>query len=161
MAIFSALDWPIRLLLGALVAAAVGTGVFLLVRTSGNGDQPAAVVATMTVEASPTLDQLSPTPQPPATEEPTLPPPTEVPPTVEPTPDTRVAIRDLPTLDQIQLGADGKYFLPDRGDGCRWIEYVRREDPEIGLEVFLRTDCPADFAITFRPQSGVILMLVP
>jgi len=82
MAIFSALDWPIRLLLAAVVTAAVGTGVFLLVRTSGNGDQPAAVVATMTVEASPTLDQLSPTPQPPATEEPTLPPPTEVPPTV-------------------------------------------------------------------------------
>ena len=86
MAIFSALDWPIRLLLAAVVTAAVGTGVFFLVRTSGDGSQPSAVVGTMTLEASPTSDQLTPTPQPPATEEATQPAATEIPATATPTP---------------------------------------------------------------------------
>jgi hypothetical protein len=160
MAIFSALDWPVRLLLAAMVTAAVGTGVFFLVRTSGDGSQPSGVVGTTTAEASPTSDQLSPTPQPPATEEPTQPPATEAPPTVEPTPDTRVAIRDLPTPDQIQLGKDGKYFVADRGDGCRWDEYSRMSDPETGTSVFLGTDCPADFRISFRPATGEVFMVL-
>ncbi len=63
-------------------------------------------------------------------------------------------IRDLPTADQIQLGTDGKYFIADRGDGCMWVEYLRDTSPEIGLQVFLRTDCPADFGVGFRPATG-------
>ena len=101
---------------------------------------------------SPTATALPPTLPPP-----TEPPPTEVPPV--PTADTRVPIRDLPTAGQIQLGKDGKYFVADRGDGCTWVEYLRENRPEIGLKVFLRTDCPADFGITFQPESGIVLRL--
>ena len=64
-----------------------------------------------------------------------------------------------PTADQIQLGKDGKYFIADRGDGCMWVEYLRDTSPEIGLQVFLRTDCAVDFGITFRPESGEVLRL--
>jgi len=67
----------------------------------------------------------------------------------------------LPAVEQIQLGPDGKYFVADRGDGCTWVEYLRDTSPVIGLQVFLRTDCPTDFAITFRPETGEILALVP
>jgi hypothetical protein len=166
MAVLSALDWPIRVLIGAVVAAGVATGVVFLVRTSGNGEQPASVVATMTVEATPTVDTLSPTLQPPATEEPTPPPATEAPATEapltqQPTPDTRVAIRDLPRLDQIQLGADGKYFVADRGDGCVWTERMRTVDSYFGLEVDLSTDCPVDFGYTFRPERGEVVAFAP
>ena len=66
-------------------------------------------------------------------------------------------LRDLPTADQVQLGKDGKYFVADRGDGCTWVEYLRDTSPEIGLQVFFRTDCPADFGIAFRPESSVVL----
>jgi hypothetical protein len=89
----------------------------------------------------------------------TEPPPTEPPPTeVASTPDTRVPIMDRPTLDQIQLGADGEYFVEDRGDGCTWVEGLRQTYEGIGLEVSLFTDCPADFFFEFRPESGEIIL---
>ena len=77
-----------------------------------------------------------------------------------PTPDTRVAIRTLPTRDQIQLGADGKYFIADRGDGCRWAEHSRLVEPETGTEVFLHADCPTDFAVGFQPATGEVSIVV-
>ncbi len=162
MAVFSVLDWPIRVALGVLVAASVGTGAFFLVRTSGDSSQPSAALTTATVAASPTSSppQATPTALVQPTNEPTQRPATEVPPTVEPTPDTRTPITALPTADQIQLGPDGRYFIADRGDGCRWHEYTRLDDPEIGTEVFLRTDCRTGFALTFRPNSREVLRLV-
>lgn len=163
MAVVSKVGWPVWLLIGAAIAVGLGTGVFFLFRTGSDGEQTVTVVATITAAASATTAQpvASPTSQPPLpTNEPTQPSATEAPPTVEPTPDTRVAIRDLPTRDQIQLGADGKYFIADRGDGCAWREHSRLNDPDVGLEVILWTDCPVDFAITFRPNSGEVFMLV-
>jgi hypothetical protein len=161
MAVLSRLGWPVWLLIGAVIAVGLGAGVFFLVRTGGDGEQSAAVVATITA-ASPTAVQPAATPTlaPQPTDVPTQPPATEAPPTVEATPDTRVAIRDLPTRDQIQLGPDGKYFIADRGDGCVWHERLRETDPDIGLEVILGTDCPADFGITFRPNSGEVFILM-
>ena len=154
------------------VLLVVGAGLLVwgLVRTDGDADASAASGAASgaTAAASPTatLPPLTPTAEPPTPQPtpaatalpPTQPPPTEAPPA--PTPDTRVPIRDLPTADQIQLGEDGKYFIADRGDGCTWVERVRQTVPQIGEIVVLHTDCPADFAITFRPASGDVAMLV-
>ena len=130
----------------------------------GNGGTASQVEPTLSATVSPTAAPANPSPtaEPPtgtptSTSEPTaLPPPTQPP---APTPDTRVPIRDLPTPDQVQLGKDGKYFVADRGDGCTWVEYLRDTSPEIGLQVFLRTDCAVDFGITFRPESGEVLRL--
>ncbi len=72
-----------------------------------------------------------------------------------------MAIRDLPTLDQIQLGADGKYFIADRGDGCEWTERMRTVDTYFGLEVDLSTNCPVDFGYTFRPDRAEIVIFSP
>ena len=152
-----------------LLVVGVGLLVWGLVRTDGDADASAAAGATLSASPTATLATLTPTTEPPtpqptptpnatAQPPPTVPPPTDVPPA--PTPDTRIAIMDLPTADQIQLSEDGKYFIAERGDGCTWVEYLRDTSPEIGLQVFLRTDCPVDFAITFRPESGLVLRLV-
>lgn len=37
----------------------------------------------------------------------------------------------------IQVGADGKYFIPDRGDGCLYRETARGQSPEGGQSVAL------------------------
>ena len=68
---------------------------------------------------------------------------------------------DLPTLGQIQLGTDGTYFVADRGDGCRWEEFYRSPSPDIGVEVFFRTECEVDFGFMFRPATGEILIFLP
>ena len=154
--------------MAVLLVVGVGLLVWGLVRTDGDADASAAAGATAAASPTALLSTRTPTAEPPTPQPtpaatalpPTQPPaPTEAPPA--PTPDTRVAIMDLPTADQIQLGEDGKYFIADRGDGCTWVEYLRDTSPEIGLQVFLGTDCPADFAITFRPESGLVLRLVP
>ena len=158
----------------ALVAVSVGglsAGAYFAYQTGPGGSAGADLPAGATEAASPTAPQTTPT----QTAEPTAVPPTPspsattVPPTQPPaptqppvptaTPDTRPQMV-LPLADQIQLGKDGKYFVADRGDGCMWVEYLRDTSPEIGLQVFLRTDCPADFAVTFRPESGLVLPLV-
>ncbi len=81
MAVLRTIGWPARLLICAVVAASVGTGVFLLVRASGNGEQPAALVATIASAASPTAVQpvATPTPDLLPTDAPTQPPATEAP----------------------------------------------------------------------------------
>ncbi len=149
-----------------LVVVGVGLLVWGLVRTDSNDAtsvsasatepaSPTAPLATLTPTTEPTV--VPPTPSPSATTTvPTLPPvPTQPPPV--PTADTRVPL-GLPRADQFQLGEDGKYFVADRGDGCVWVEFrrVNDTDPRIGLEVFLRTDCPVDFVITFRPETGIV-----
>jgi len=149
-----------RVVLLAIVAAVLvvcgaGVGVYVAVRYGGGGnnEQAEGATSTSTATATATLPAATPTN--------TVPAATPTQPVVpSPTPDTRVAIRDLPSADQIQLGPDGKYFLPDRGDGCRWDEYSRMSDPETGTSVFLGTDCPADFRISFRPGSGEVFMVV-
>lgn len=140
------------LFVSVLAIGGIGTGLYFAVKHDGGNDEQIGVVATST--STSTLARPSPT------SPPTQLPPTEVPPTLIPTPDTRVAIRDLPTRDQIQLGADGKYFIADRGDGCRWIEHSRVMSPDVGETIVLSTDCPVDFGITYRPATGEIFALV-
>ena len=142
-------------LAAVLAASGIGVGVYLAVRGDGGGSNEHTVRATNTSTVTATRTAAAATPT--STESPAT--PTE-PPTLAPTPDTRVAIRDLPTADQIQLGPDGKYFLPDRGDGCRWVEHARVPLPDFGEAIVLSTDCPADFGITFRPATGEVAMLV-
>lgn len=161
MAALSALDWPLRLLIGALVAGSVGTGVFLLVRTSGDGAESPQVVATMPLETATAtataLPRATPTtPAPLATEEPV---PTKGLP--QPTADTRIPIRELPTVDQIQLGGDGRYFIADRGDGCRWDERLRLDVSSVGEEVIFGTDCQADFQFVYRPDTRDVILELP
>ena len=147
-----------------LLVVGVGLLVWGLVRTDSSAGADVPAGATVSVSPTTPLATLTPTTEPtaaPPTRSPTataLPPAPTQPPA--PTADTRVPIRDLPTADQIQLGEDGKYFIADRGDGCTWVERVRQTVPQIGEIVVLHTDCPADFAITFRPASGDVAMLV-
>jgi hypothetical protein len=150
----------VRLLLAVLVAAGVSGAIYLGVRGGGNDGQPQVagqltqtltVVATTTAP-SPTAVEATLTPA--ATLEATTVPP---PPTG--TPDTRVPSRDLPTLDQIRLDSDGKYFVDDRGDGCPLFE-VHRANVTYGgqtvLEVVLQSDCHADFIFAYQPELGEI-----
>lgn len=161
MAVSARVAWSLRLLAVAVVTGALSVGVYLLVQAGGDGPAQADVAPTETHTPIPPTETLPP-PTPTATEaigtppEPTAPPPTPTAPV--PTPDTRVAIRDLPTLNQIQLGQDGKYFIADRGDGCRWVERVRQSYEGTGLGISLFTDCPADFFFEFRPETGEVFL---
>jgi hypothetical protein len=67
---------------------------------------------------------------------------------------------ERPTLDQIQLGKDGKYFIEDRGDGCAWTEVSRLQDADVGERVILGTDCPSDFSFEFRTSAGEVFLLI-
>jgi hypothetical protein len=147
-----------RMLAGWRNSAKLVVAAALLLAACGGGNpgSPPTPSATPTATAHASIQQPTAT----ATAEPSA-TATELSPIEEsPTPDTRVPM-GLPTLDQIQLGPDGKYFVADRGDGCTWVEYLRDTSPVIGLQVFLRTDCPADFGFTYRPERGEILVLVP
>ncbi|MEX0786153.1 MAG: hypothetical protein WD939_05910, partial [Dehalococcoidia bacterium] len=116
---------------------------------------PPTIASTATV-APPTAAPTEPAPMQQATTQSQA---TEPPPA--PTVDTRVPIRDLPSVNQIQIGKDGKYFVADRGDGCTWVEHVRRDIPDIGEEVILDTTCPADFQYVFRPELGEVILQMP
>ena len=87
----SGLGWPARIMLGVLVAGAIGGGVFLLVRASGGEDSRAVVQLIETpTPLAPTDTPAPPTPTatalpPTATEPlPTEPPPALAPPTSPP-----------------------------------------------------------------------------
>ncbi|MEX0786204.1 MAG: hypothetical protein WD939_06165, partial [Dehalococcoidia bacterium] len=164
MAFLTALDWPIRIVLGVVVAGTLGAGVVLAVRTSGGDDAQVAgqltgtppTLAPSTTSGPPTpgltgTAAMATTTQP----APTQPPATEP----QPTEDTRVAIQDLPSAAEIQLGKDGKYFIADRGDGCTWVEGFRRESATVGLVVSLYADCPAGFFFDFRPDTGEVFFV--
>ena len=161
MAMLSA--WWVRLLAAALVLGGLSAGIYFAVQAGGDSDEPpqgarpqSAVEFTATATAAPpTRAAPDATATPP---QPTAPPATPIAPI--PTPDTRIPILDLPTLDQIELGPDGKYFIADRGDGCTWSEALRLESESSGEEVILRTDCPSDFQILFRPDTGEIFIVI-
>jgi len=106
---------------------------------------------------------------------PTYPPPTPCrgdscpTPTPMPPPPTPAAAvggprHDLPQPSEILLGADGKYFMPDRGDGCSWVERQRRVVPrgvrEGQIEITLSSSCPSDFWWVYYPDSGEVFPLV-
>ena len=157
----------------ALVTGGFAGGIYWAVQVGGSDGSSAfgQTEPSVTVTITPvTITPLAPTdtPAPPTATAlpPTQPPPTEPAPADVPlaaTPDTRVAIMDSPTLDQIQLAKDGSYFIADRGDGCTWVEVFRGtitfQGEEI-LNVTLDTDCPADFFFAFRPETGKISLFM-
>lgn len=148
--------------LAVVVAAGVGIGIYFALQDRDDDDKQVIVgpSATQTrAVATDTPPRPTATAVPPTEPPPTAPPATAAPPV--PTQDTRVAIRDVPSADQIQLGPDGRYFVADRGDGCTWAEYSRITDPYFGLEIQFSTDCPADFGITFRPETGEVVVFMP
>jgi len=72
---------------------------------------------------------------------------------VKATDQLRVEVKD------IQLGADGKYFVPDRGDGCRYEEQWRlpsRFEQSKGLDEVLLWAPGCELIITFVPATGEI-----
>jgi hypothetical protein len=83
-------------------------------------------------------------------------------PTPAPTPlSMSVPRRDIPSSSEVQQDADGKYFIPDRGDGCGWREHSRY--PVLGgtvTEVMLHPQCAADVVLVYRPETGELLVSV-
>jgi hypothetical protein len=63
---------------------------------------------------------------------------------------------DIPSASEVKQDADGKYFIPDRGDGCPWTESVRNTSADGEITVFFETECPADFWWSYRPSTGEI-----
>jgi hypothetical protein len=64
--------------------------------------------------------------------------------------------RDIPPASEVKLGTDGKYFIPDRGDGCPWIESVRNTSADGEITVFFETECPADFWWDYNLSTGEV-----
>jgi len=129
----------------------------------GPEEKPPTAVPTATAEPTAT-----PLPEPTATPEPPPPPPT---PTTEAKglvtpaplgcPDCRVKASDQIRVEvkDIQLGVDGKYFVPDRGDGCLYAEAFRRPGrlPHVeGLEEVILRAPGCEITITFVPATGEI-----
>jgi hypothetical protein len=104
----------------SLIAAGIALGVYLA--SSGSESPAAAPTLTPAAVASPSV---SPTPAvtPEATPAPTSPPTiAEFTPAPLGCPDCPVKAGDQlkVTAKDIQIGSDGKYYVPDRGDGCAY-----------------------------------------
>ncbi len=73
------------------------------------------------------------------------------------------------------VDANGKYFIPDRGDGCPWFERARAtlnvpnyetltvepKMPPVVTEVVLDTPCEGDFGWLYRVETGEVFMIMP
>lgn len=151
----------VRMLLALLVAAGVGGAIYLGVRGGGDDNSQVAGKLTQTPTVVATTTAPSPT-APPTTSTPasTSEPQTSTP-LLTATPDTRVPSMELPTLEQIQLGKDSKYFFEGQGDGCHWEEARRRDSFEGEELVIFQTDCAANFGFVFNTVSGDIHLLLP
>ena len=69
------------------------------------------------------------------------------------------------TASDIQLGEDGKYFVPDRGDGCEYREIGRTPEPtyEAGTlpaEVMLWAQ-GCEVGIAYEPSTGHVNWVMP
>jgi len=90
-----------------------------------------------------------------------VPPPSPTPtPTATP-PIPGVPRSDPPSPSEIKLGPDGKYFIPDRGDGCPWTESGRMTFLDGTVDISFRTECDANFSWSFRPQTGEVFGVTP
>jgi len=135
-----------------MAAAIVAAGGYGAVRYAagqvGPEERPATPTAVPTATPEPSVTpEPTPTPLPEPTATP-LPAPEATPtgevkgpvvPAAPGCPGCRVKASDqLPVeVKDIQLGADGKYFIPDRGDGCLYRETARGQSPEGGQSVAL------------------------
>lgn len=90
-----------------------------------------------------------PTPAPPVTPEPSPTPPIK-----------GVPRTDLPSPSEIQLGPDGKYYIPERGDGCPWAESGRFPQPDGTLKILLETECSPNLGFWYFPETGEIILVV-
>jgi len=78
-------------------------------------------------------------------------------PTTTPTPITSGVPRsEPPSPSEIKLGPDGKYFIPDRGDGCPWTENIRNTSADGEITVFFETECPTNFWWGYDLSTGEI-----
>lgn len=161
-----------RILLGLAVVAGVGLGSFYLVRASQHTTPEQAIVESPTATATPLPTD---TPEPAPTAAP--PSPTAVPPsptaeaaapTALPTKIPLQARRDVPTVAEIMVDANGKYFIPDRGDGCPWFEFSRVVAPVPGktdeswTEVNLYTPCDSGGIFwPYRVETGEVFAASP
>ena len=166
-------------------SAAIGGGIYVAARsgsTGGGGGPQIQQGPPITVTRTPGPPEvtLTHTPGPP-TQAPTAPggppgtplpgfptpppggPPTQIPtPPVLPTrqPQLRVNVED------IRQDAQGKYSVPDRGDGCAYVEVYRGSGPaSIGAEIVVlsaRSNAPhCEFFYWYVPSTGQLLRLIP
>ncbi len=89
-----------------------------------------------------------------------------LPPSPTPTPTATppikgVARSDPPSPSEIKKGPDGKYFVPDRGDGCPWREGSRGTLPDGTPLVVLQTDCDVRYAWGYHPATGEVNRIAP
>lgn len=157
-----------RILLALALVAGVGLGSFYLVRAIEDTGPEQALVASPTATTTATVAALpTDTPEPTATTAPPSPTAPAALPTALPTKIPLQPRRDLPTAAEIMVDANGKYFIPDRGDGCPWFEHTRGTialaDPKGATftEVIFTTPCDADFSWVYRVETGELIPMSP
>ncbi|HXF51771.1 MAG TPA: hypothetical protein VNM43_08835 [Dehalococcoidia bacterium] len=166
-----------RIAVGLAVVAGAGIGSFYITRAFEDGGSPAQ----QTLAISPTATA---TPLPTNTPEPTATVATMVPPsptaqaaapTALPTKIPLQPRRDIPTAAEIMVDANGKYFIPDRGDGCPWFERARAtlnvpnyetltvepKMPPVLTLVAFGTPCEADFFWVYSVETGEVRLVLP
>lgn len=62
------------------------------------------------------------------------------------------------TAEDIQLGPDGKYYVPDRGDGCAYREAGRGE--VLGVEHVSLWASGCEHGIGYEPATGRVHVLI-
>jgi hypothetical protein len=157
-----------RILLGLAVVAGVGLGSFYLVRAIEDTTPEQVTVESPTATATPLPTN---TPEP----APTMIPPSPtaqaaLPTMARPTPMPSIPRRaslELPDAGEIMMDANGRYFIPDRGDGCPWFEFARSTFPsgkagETWTEVSLYTPCETrGIFFTYRLETGEVFPTSP
>jgi hypothetical protein len=90
-----------------------------------------------------------------------VPPPSPTPSATATPPIKGVPRGDPPAPSEIKQGPDGKYFIPDRGDGCPWTESGRVVLLDGTVDISFRTECTANFSWSFRPETGEVFGASP
>ena len=82
-------------------------------------------------------------------------------PTSTATPPTPPALYlENPQPSDFKTDPDGKYYVPDRGDGCAWTEEARRTQADGTLKIVLATQCAGNFRLWYFPETGKITLVV-
>ncbi len=61
----------------------------------------------------------------------------------------------------IQVDAAGKYFVADRGDGCKYSEEWRMVDPRTGLDELLLYTPDCEMTWLYVPSTGELSSFIP
>jgi hypothetical protein len=62
------------------------------------------------------------------------------------------------TAQDVKQDADGKYYIPDRGDGCEYREQLRFSSQ--GKDWVLLGDPNCEFFVHYAPDTGELLTLI-